>query len=168
MSATIERRALLAGAASLLAACGGGGGGSGSSGSEAPQFAAKSLDGEVFTSESLKGKTVLLQFWATWCGYCRREQPLVDAIATGMAAKGVVVLAINVGESRSKVKQYLAESPRACKVVLEEDTNLTTVFEARGFPLYVAIDAAGKVAGVQRGAGGEEALRSLLAKAGTA
>ena len=132
----------------------------------APRFSAKTLDGERFTNESLKGKVVLVQFWATWCQYCRRDQPAVDSILGDFADQGLVVLAVNVGEPRKKVKQYLAASPRACPVVLMEDTNLAALYAARSYPLYVLIDREGNVAGRQNGAAGEDALRRLLRRAG--
>jgi thiol-disulfide isomerase/thioredoxin len=132
----------------------------------APRFTAKSLDGEKFSNEALRGKVVLVQFWATWCQYCRRDQPSVDAIVEDFADKGLVVLAVNVGEPKRKVKQYLAESPRSCRIVLMEDTNLAALYAARTYPLYVLIDREGNVAGRQTGAAGEDALRRLLRKAG--
>ncbi len=132
----------------------------------APAFRAKTLDGEQFTNESLKGKVVLVQFWATWCRFCRRDQPAVDAIVHDFESQGLVVLAVNVGESKSKVKQYLRDSPRACSIVLTEDTNLAALFAAHAYPLYVLIDRDGKIAGTQRGAAGEDALRQLLTRAG--
>jgi thiol-disulfide isomerase/thioredoxin len=140
--------------------------GAGESREPAPRFTAKTLDGEKFSSESLKGKVVLVQFWATWCQYCRRDQPSVDAIVGDFADKGLVVLAVNVGEPKRKVKQYLAESPRACRIVLMEDTNLAALYAARSYPLYVLIDREGNLAGRQNGAAGEDALRRLLHKAG--
>lgn len=138
-----------------------------SDGSErAPRFRAKTLDGETFTNESVKGKVVLLQFWTTWCKFCRREQPVVDDINKEFAPKGLVLLAVDVGESRKTVKKYLQENPRAVKVVLTEDTNLAAMFAATAFPIYVVIDREGNIAGMQRGAGGERALRQLLSRAG--
>ena len=132
----------------------------------APKFMAKTLDGEKLTNESLKGKVVLLQFWATWCPVCRRDQPAVDTLVHDFASKGLVVLAVDVGESRRKVRQYLQRSPRACTIVLTEDTNLVAVFAASSYPLYVLIDKDGNIAGTQSGSGGEDALRRLLQKAG--
>ncbi len=132
----------------------------------APKFHAKTLDGEEFTNESVKGKVVLLQFWTTWCPYCRGDQEAVDALVHDFAANGLVVLAVDVGESKRKVKQYLADSPRACKVVLTADTNLAALYAATTYPRYVVIDRDGNIAGRQDGAAGEAALRNLLAKAG--
>ena len=132
----------------------------------APKFHAKTLDGEEFTNESVKGKVVLLQFWTTWCPYCRGDQEAVDALVHDFAANGLVVLAVDVGESKRKVKQYLADSPRACKIVLAADTNLAALYAATTYPRYVVIDREGNIAGRQEGAAGEAALRNLLAKAG--
>jgi cytochrome c biogenesis protein CcmG, thiol:disulfide interchange protein DsbE len=160
-----ERRTLLAGIAATLlagAACTRG------PVNTAPRFRGKTLTGERFDSDSLKGKVVLIQFWATWCRYCRADQEAVDAIATRFAAQNVVVLAANVGEDRSKVMAYLERSPRACKIVLAEDSDLASAFGAESFPLYILIGRDGSVAGDQRGAGGAPALLRLLAKAGVA
>ena len=132
----------------------------------APRFFAKTMDGEKFNNDSVKGKVVLLQFWATWCRYCRGEEPIVDALDQEFAPKGLLVLAVNVGEAKKKVKKYLEGSPRKCKIVLTDDTNLAAMYAATVYPIYVVIDRDGYIAGVQRGAAGEEALRHLLRKAG--
>ena len=132
----------------------------------APAFHATTLDGEKLTKDGLKGKTVLVQFWTTWCGYCRRDQPSVDALTREFQSQGLVVLAVNVGESRQKVEEFLQKSPRTPKIVLTEHTNLGALFAPQGFPLYVLLDKEGKIAGRQEGAGGEAALRQLLGKAG--
>jgi len=132
----------------------------------APQFTATTLDGQKFTNETLKGKTVLLQFWTTWAKYCREDQSAVDAILREYSGRGLVVLAVNVGESREKVKAYLKQSPRASKIVLSADTTLAAAFAADSFPRYVLIDKEGRVAGIQDGAGGEDSLRQFLRKAG--
>lgn len=132
----------------------------------APRFRAKTLSGETFTNDSVKGKVVLLQFWTTWCPYCRGEQSLVDDIDREFAGKGLIVLAIDVGESKKKVQQYLAQNPRSCRIVLNEDTNLAAMYAATAYPIYVAIDREGNIAGTQRGAAGAKALRGLLRLAG--
>lgn len=132
----------------------------------APRFRAKTLDNEIFTNESVKGKVVLLQFWTTWCPYCRGEQALVDDINREFAGQGLIVLAIDVGESKKTVKKYLAEHPRSCRIVLNEDTNLAAMYAATRYPIYVVIDRDGNIAATQRGAGGERALRRLLDQAG--
>lgn len=131
-----------------------------------PRFNAKTMSGETFNNGSVKGKVVLLQFWATWCPYCHNEQEMVDRIQTEFADKGLIVLAIDVGESKKKVKQYLLENPRTCRLVLNEDTNLAAMYAATKYPIYVLIDRDGNIAGQQNGAGGEQSLRQLLRRAG--
>jgi thiol-disulfide isomerase/thioredoxin len=130
----------------------------------APKFHAKSLDGEKFNNESVKGKAVLIEFWATWCPYCRRDQPAIDAIVEEYEPKGLIVLAVDVREPRKKVQKYLENSPRACKIVLMDDTNLTAMFAAKSFPFYVLIDQDGKIAGTHKGTAGEDGLRRMLRK----
>jgi thiol-disulfide isomerase/thioredoxin len=132
----------------------------------APRFNAKTTTGEKFNNDSLKGKVVLLQFWTTWCPYCRREQSIVDDIEKEFADKGLVILAIDVGESKKTVQKYLAANPRSCRIVLNDDTNLAAMFAAKSFPVYVVIDRDGNIVDTQRGAGGERALRFMLRLAG--
>ena len=135
-------------------------------GQPAPRFHAKTTSGEMFNNESIKGKVVLFEFWTTWCQYCHDEEPLVEQINRELSGKGLIVLAIDVAESKKTVKKYLEQHPRACRIVLTEDTNLAAMYQANSYPIYVAIDRDGNIAGEQRGAGGERALRRLLARAG--
>ena len=132
----------------------------------APRFNAKTTAGEKFTNDSLKGKVVLLQFWTTWCPYCRQEQPLGDSLDQEFRDRGLVVLAVDVNESKKTVKKYLEQSPRSCRIVLTEDTNLAAMYAANSYPIYVVIDREGNVVATRRGTAGERALRSLLARAG--
>jgi peroxiredoxin len=135
-------------------------------GEAAPHFSARTLGGEKLTSDSLKGQVVLIQFWATWCQYCKRDETAVEALLKEFGKQGLVVLAVDMGEPRHKVKKYLEGSPRSVKIVLADDTTLAAICEAKSYPLYVLIDREGMIAGVQHGAGGEDALRDLLGQAG--
>lgn len=132
----------------------------------APRFNARTTEGEKFSNDSIKGRVVLLEFWTTWCKFCFDEAPFVDKIGHELADKGLLLLAIDVGESKKTVKKYLDAHPRNCKIVLMEDTNLAAMYQANVYPIYVVIDRDGNIAGTQRGAGGEEALRRLIARAG--
>jgi thiol-disulfide isomerase/thioredoxin len=132
----------------------------------APRFNATTTRGEKFTNDSIRGKVVLLEFWTTWCGFCLQEAGFVDRINDEYADKGLIILAINVGESKKTVKKYLEQHPRTTRIVLTDDTNLAAMFEAKVYPIYVVIDRDGNVAGEQRGAAGEKALRDMLARGG--
>jgi thiol-disulfide isomerase/thioredoxin len=135
-------------------------------GAPAPRFHAKTTSGETFNNESVKGKVVLLEFWTTPCQYCHHEEALVEEVNKEFAGRGLVVLAIDVAESKKTVKKYLERHPRACRIVLTEDTNLAAMYQANVYPIYVVIDRDGDIPGEQRGAAGERALRRLLANAG--
>jgi len=132
----------------------------------APRFHAKTMEGQNFTNESTKGKVVLFEFWTTWCPYCVGEAPFVDQISQEFKDKGLIVLAVDVGESKKTVKKYLGEHPRSCSIVLMEDTNLAAMYAATVYPIYVLVDRDGYIAGTQRGAAGERALRRFLTRAG--
>jgi thiol-disulfide isomerase/thioredoxin len=127
-----------------------------------PRFQAKSLDGQVYTRESLKGKVVLLQHWATWCGYCRKDEPAVEQIIEDHAKDGLIVLAINAAEPKAKVLDYLKQHPRSAKIILAPDTNLAKFFGGVGVPAYMLIDRESNVAAAQPGSGGIMALREML------
>src|SRR5215469_13305791 len=132
----------------------------------APRFRATATSGEKFTNDSIKGKVVLFEFWTTWCGYCQGEAGFVDQIAKEFADKGLIVLAVNVGESKKTVRKYLDLHPRTIPIVLMEDTNLAAMYQATVYPIYVLVDRDGNVAGTQRGASGERGLRRFLTRAG--
>src|SRR5271170_4017160 len=132
----------------------------------APRFHAKTLDGEQFNNESTKGKVVLFQFWTTWCPYCKSEESLVNNLTAEFADKGLVVLAVDVGESKKVVQQYLKDHPRKCHIVMTGDTNLAAMYAANRYPIYVVVDRDGKIVDTQRGAGGERRLHRSLSEAG--
>lgn len=129
---------------------------------ELGEFHATTINGEKFDNATLRGRPMLVQLWTTWCGYCRGEQPAVDALERDFGPGGVVVLAVNVGEPRGRVADYLRESPRRARVVLETDTNLVTLLGRHGFPYYAMVRGNGRLAGELRGAHGEAALRKLV------
>jgi peroxiredoxin len=135
-------------------------------GDPAPHFVARTMDGEKYTSDSLKGKVVLIEFWATWRQYCKKDERAIESVIKEFDKAGLVVLAVDMGEPKRKVKKYIEESPRSCKIVLAEDTTLAAICEAKTYPLYVLIGRDGNVADTQHGAAGEGALRRLLSRAG--
>ena len=132
----------------------------------APRFTANTLKGQTFSSDSLRGRATLLEFWTTWCPNCKSDQSVLDSISREFSGRGLVVLAVDAYESGETVKKYLEENPRSCNIVLNQDTDLVTAFKPGSFPLYILIDRDGKIAGTQDGAGGDPALRDLLGNAG--
>jgi len=136
------------------------------SGQPAPRFRAKTIAGNQFTNDSVKGKVVLFEFWTTWCKYCEAEAEIVDHIAKEFTDQGLIVLAVDVAESDQTVKKYLATHPRTVPIVLTKDTNLAAMYNAQVYPIYVVIDRTGNIAAERRGSAGERGLRQMLSQAG--
>src|SRR6202140_2714090 len=124
----------------------------------APRFHAKTLAGEQFSNDSTKGKVVLFQFWTTWCPYCKSEEGLVNDLTTEFADKGLVVIAVDVAESKRVVQQYLKDHPRKSHIVMRGDTNLAGMYAANRYPIYVAVDRDGKIVDPQHGGDRERSL----------
>src|SRR4029079_4187876 len=122
--------------------------------------------GETFDLASLKGKVVLLDFWATWCGPCRKEMPTMEKIHQELKGQGLVVLGLDVGEDRETVEKFLRTEKVSYPIVLTKGSDVDLSFEVSAYPTYVLIDREGKIAAVQVGSAGEGALRQTLAKGG--
>ena len=132
----------------------------------APRFNAKTMKGETFTKESLKGRVVLLQFWTTWCPVCKHDEAMVERMEKLYGDKGLVILAVDVNESKKTVANYLRVHPRSCRVVLTEDTNLAARFEAKNYPVYVILDKDGNISDEFHGSAPEVGLKNVLRNAG--
>ena len=113
-------------------------------GSPAPDFKFQSPDGQSTSLSSLRGKPVLINFWAIWCPPCRDEMPYLQEIFEGWSDKGLVMLAINVGESPSKVKGFLQSHNLSLPVLLDTKGNIAQKYNIRGiFPTTFFIDKDG-------------------------
>jgi len=81
-----------------------------SKGQRAPEFALTALAGNKVSLSSLRGKVVLIDFWAQWCEPCKRELPQLDKLAQEYARKGVVVLAVNIDKVRENASAWPSSS----------------------------------------------------------
>ena len=111
----------------------------------APQFVLERLDrkGEL-SLRSLRGKAVVLNFWATWCGPCRQEFPELQKVAAGMS-NDVVVLALDQAESAGKVAQYRDEFQATFTILLDARTQVADAYRLSGIPDTIFIDKNGVV-----------------------
>ncbi len=135
-------------------------------GKPAIDFSLKDLKGRAHSLKSLRGRTVLLDFWATWCGPCRITMPQVAKIHAEYKNRGVEVMSINVGESARKAGDYVTKNGYAFTTLLDEDRSVSTQYRINGIPTLVVIDKAGKVSDYLVGARDDVALRAALKKAG--
>ncbi len=135
-------------------------------GKPAPAFRVLSLDGKAYDLAGLKGKVVLLDFWASWCGPCRQEMPELGKLQEEYRTSGFVLIGLDVGEDRATVESYLKKSGVIHAIGLADGTNMAFDYKVSALPTYVLIGRDGIVVGYQIGSNGPEALRTLLAKAG--
>jgi len=135
-------------------------------GKPAIDFSLNDLKGRSHSLKNLRGKTVLLDFWATWCGPCRITMPQVAKIHAEYKDRGVEVMSINVGESAKKAGDYIARNGYGFTTLLDTDRQVSTRYQINGIPTLVVIDAAGQVSDYLVGARDDVALRAALKKAG--
>ena len=114
-------------------------------GMAAPDFELQNLDGQSVSLNDLKGKPVLINFWATWCPPCRSEMPYIQQVYDEMHEKGLVVLAINIGESSSKVKSFLQDNDLSLPVLLDTRGVVAQRYNIKGIPTTFFIDKDGTI-----------------------
>ena len=139
-------------------------------GAPAPDFTLRDLEGESISLQSLRGKVVILTFWATWCPACRSELPSLDAVNRRLSPQGVVVLGINGGEPTARVKSFMVKENLYFPVVMDESGDVHALYQIRQYPTTFIIDRQGRL--VDRHIGlrdwnaleDVQALRSLTGK----
>ena len=112
-------------------------------GKAAPNFQLQNLDGQSISLSELKGKPVLVNFWATWCGPCVSEMPYIQEIYGEWSGKGLVVLTINIGDSSSEAEQFLQDHNLSLPVLLDTNKAVAQRYNIRGIPTTFFIDKDG-------------------------
>ncbi len=120
----------------------------------APDFTLEDMDGKRYTLSALRGKVVMVNFWATWCPPCREEIPSMEAIYQDLRDKGFIVLAINQWETPDHVFSYMGqlEVYPSFPILFDRDSSVSEAFGVKGLPTTVLIDKQGRV--VYRAVGG--------------
>ena len=115
-------------------------------GHPAPNFELQSLDGEVISLAEFKGKPVLVNFWATWCGPCRAEMPEFQEAAVDNA-DDLVVIGVNntAADTPELVADFVDELGITFLILLDEDGAIAQTYQVRGLPMTVFIDRDGMV-----------------------
>lgn len=108
-------------------------------------FTLQTLDGSKLALSSLKGKVVFLSFWATWCGPCKQELPSIQALYDKMSSKGFVVLAVDLGEGKAKVAQFVKHYGLTFPVLLDGDASVGSAYGASSIPTNYLIDRSGQI-----------------------
>lgn len=143
---TVRRWSVLAGA--LLIGCAGTDGGGVEVGDRAPEYAAPSLTGERMALSDQRGKVVLVNVWATWCGPCRVEMPSLQALHERFRDQGFTVLAVSIDTGpgyREKVERFVQEYGLDFPVLLDPDARIQREFRTVGVPETFVLDREGRI-----------------------
>ncbi|MGH7422299.1 MAG: redoxin domain-containing protein [Candidatus Methylomirabilales bacterium] len=112
----------------------------------APDFALPSLGGQTVRLSDLRGKAVLLNFWATWCAPCRLEMPTMDKAYQEYKSRGLEILAVSLDAgSNSVVKNFMRELKLDFPVLLDPDMEVLRLYRMVGIPASFLIDKQGIV-----------------------
>jgi thiol-disulfide isomerase/thioredoxin len=93
----------------------------------------------------LRGRVVLVQFWASWCEPCEVEMPAISRLRTSLAARPFEVVTVNYGEGPARVEQFVREHRLELPVVLDRDQRIGRAWGVGGLPMAFLVDADGKV-----------------------
>lgn len=121
-------------------------------GRTAPDFTLQDLDGRSVTlSESRGTHVVLIDFWATWCGPCKKELPHIQEMYTQYKDRGFTVLAINARESANQARGFIADNNFTFPVLLDREGEVLQQYSVRGIPSAFIVDTQGVIQKVQVG-----------------
>lgn len=110
----------------------------------APDMTWRTSDGELNLTQ-LEGKVVYLDFWASWCGPCRKSFPWMNTLQDKYAEQGLVVIAVNLDKDRELVKQFLAKYPAHFTVAYDPAGESAAAFGVKGMPSSYLIDRNGEI-----------------------
>ncbi len=137
-------------------------------GQVAPDFVLRSATGENLRLSEYRGDVVLINFWATWCGPCRQEMPLLDDLYRRYQRVGFNLLGVNIDEDSRRAMQMVQELGVNFPVLFDENKEVSKLYEVAAMPVTILVDREGIVRHVHHGykPGYEEKylteIRSLL------
>lgn len=112
-------------------------------GKKAPDFTLKDINNRPFNLSSLRGKVVILNFWATWCPPCRAEMPSLNNLYREYRNKGLEVVAISTDRSYTVIKDYISKNPSDITILIDTDNKVSRQFKVFSIPTTFLIDRNG-------------------------
>ena len=130
----------------------------------APDFVLKSDSGENLRLSEFRGEVVMINFWASWCGPCRQEMPLLDELYAQYQPMGFTILGVNVEEDSTKARKMLGDSPVNFPVLFDNDSEVSKLYNVVAMPSTVLVDRNGNVRYLHQGykPGYEEAYQQQV------
>lgn len=133
-------------------------------GSDAPDFTLADTRGQKFHLNDLRGKVVIVDFWASWCGPCRESMPALERLYREFSGKGLVVLGLDVGEEASGVNQFATQESYTFPLLLGGEPEAAAEYFVDSYPTTFVVDRQGRI--VYRSSGDPATdLRSAVAAA---
>lgn len=127
-------------------------------------FKLKDLNGKDVSLSDYKGKKVFLNFWASWCPPCKAEMPDIEKLYEETKDSDLVILAVNVGESKSEVTSFLNDNKYSFPVLLDSDQNITNQYNIKGIPTSFFIDKEGNIVSSKVGGMSLDEMKSYISK----
>ncbi len=117
----------------------------------AAEFKLQSRAGEAVALSSLRGQVVLVNFWATWCGPCRKEMPFLEQIQKKYAPLGFTMVGINVEEDTRLMEAFLKDVPVTFPILLDPTNSISKLYNVSAMPSTVIVDRKGNVRFIHQG-----------------
>lgn len=117
----------------------------------ATDFTLKSTEGKNVRLSDLRGRVVMLNFWASWCGPCRQEMPLLDRLSQRYEPAGFTLLGINVEADSKAADQLLKEIPVSFPVLYDPTSKVSETYKVDAMPSTVLVDCDGNLSYLHRG-----------------
>ena len=124
---------------------------SGMEGQPAPDFALKSSTGENLRLSEYRGDVVMINFWATWCGPCRQEMPLLDELYARYERVGFNLLGVNIDDDSRRAMQMIEELGVSFPVLFDARKEVSELYNVEAMPVTVIVDREGKVRYIHHG-----------------
>jgi peroxiredoxin len=118
---------------------------------QAPGFTLQSRDGKTVTLAQFKGDVVMLNFWASWCGPCRQEMPLLDSIYKQYKDMGFTLIGVNVEPNSRDANAWLMKTPVSYPILYDTKSQVSQLYHVQAMPTTVIIDRKGIVRFVHNG-----------------
>jgi peroxiredoxin len=120
-------------------------------GASAPTFQLAAMNGKPLALDDLKGQVVLINFWASWCGPCRQEMPILDQLYRSYQAAGFTLLGVNVEPSAGDAQKFLKGTPVSFPILFDPQSKVSKLYEVSGMPSTIIVDRKGNVRYVHHG-----------------
>ena len=117
----------------------------------APDFSLAARGGSTVSLSKYKGQVVMLNFWATWCGPCRQEMPLLEAMYKKYKPMGFTLIGVNVEPDSKLADEFLKKMPVSFPVAFDTQSKVSQLFKVQGMPSTVIIDRKGNARVVHKG-----------------